>query len=113
MAVDLAALNALTRQFGVDRANLDDEQNRLKTNYRQVLDNLKDTSQQGFGNLSVGMADQGLTHSGIAVQEGTRLANSYNNAGAQAGNTMALNLATIARKRLEQEAEFNAQRGLL
>lgn len=113
MAIDVAALNALTRQFGSDRATLDEEENRSRTNYRNVLDQMKDASTKGFAGLNQNMSDQGLLHSGVGLQENAKLANQFNTAGQQAGNAQALDLSSIARRRLEAEAEFNAQKGLM
>lgn len=113
MPIDPAALNALTAQWAALKAEMDDSENRTKINYNNALDNLRRQNLTNTGNLSVGMADRGLTHSGIAAQEGMRVQDDFNRQNALRTQQHQLALATIARKRLEADANYNAQRALL
>ena len=110
MAIDYAALNALTTEWGANKAQLDDNENRLRINYNNVLDRMKrelGTSREG---LSENLADRGMTHSGPAVKANIEMQETYNRAGAEAAQKQNLDLATIARKRLEMDQGLNSQR---
>lgn len=112
MAVDMAALNALTAQWQAARADLDDSENRSKINYNNLLDQMRRSQLRGAGKLSVGMADRGLTHSGIAAQSQMKLQDEYNRNQGLAAQQQELALSTVARKRLEADAQYNASKGL-
>lgn len=113
MPIDPAALNALTAQWAALKAEMDDSENRSKINYNTALEDLRRKNLTNAGNLSVRMADRGLTHSGIAAQEGISLQDDLNRQNAIRTQQHQLALATIARKRLEADANYNAQRALL
>jgi hypothetical protein len=113
MPLDPAALNALTNQWAIDRANLDDQENRSRINYQQALEKMRRQNDEASGNLSVGMADRGLGQSGIRMGGMIKQQDAYNQAQGTAAQSNTLDLATIARKRLEADAAYNAQRALL
>lgn len=110
MAIDYAALNALTTEWGANKADLDDRENRLRINYNNVLDRMKRELGQNQTSLSENLADRGMTHSGAAAKSAMEMRETYNRAGAEAAQTQNLDLATVARKRLEADQALNAQR---
>jgi hypothetical protein len=113
MAIDQAALNALSAQWGATRAQLDDDENRLRINYNNVLDKMKRDYKTGAGTLHENMSDRGLLQSGPSIGKDIELKENANRAGAQASEKQNLDLATIARRRLEAEEQYNSQRLLL
>jgi len=54
-----------------------------------------------------------MRHSGAAAKQEMDLTTAYNTAGAQAAQTQNIDLASIARKRLEQDQAYNTQKLLL
>lgn len=109
MAVDQAALNALTLQWGRQKADLDDQENRYRINYNNVLDKMKRTYDETALKGKEASADRGMVHSGPTMGAQMELAGEYNRQGGQAAQDMNTNLATIARRRLEADAEYNNQ----
>ena len=110
MAIDYAALNALTTEWGANKADLDDRENRLRINYNSVLDRMKRELGNNQTSLTENLADRGMTHSGAAAKSNIEMQDTYNRAGAEAAQTQNLDLATIARKRLELDQGLNSQR---
>ena len=113
MAIDYAALNALTQQWGANKAQLDDTENRTRINYNNVLDKMKTELGQHKTSLSENLSDRGILHSGAAVKSGIDMQTAYNTASSQAAQKQELDLATLARKRLEQDQAYNTQKILL
>lgn len=113
MAIDYAAINALTSEWGANKAQLDENENRLRINYNNVLDRMKRELGTNRETSAVGLADRGMTHSGAAVQQGMDLTSAFNRAGAQTAEKQNIDLASIARKRLEQDQAYNTQKLLL
>lgn len=113
MAIDMAALNALTQQWQATRADLDDSENRSRINYNNLLDQMRRSQMQGAEKMQVNMADRGLAQSGIAAQGQIKLQDEYNRNQGLAAQQQALALSTVARKRLEAENQYNASKGLL
>jgi hypothetical protein len=113
MTLNPAALNALTTQWAIDRANLDDQQNKTNVNYQNILDKLRRQHTEASGTMQVGLADRGMTHSGPALKSHVNLADEANRAQGLASQEYNMALATLARKRLEADAAMNAQKGLL
>jgi hypothetical protein len=106
VAVDQAALNALTLQWGRTKADLDDQENRYRINYNNVLDKMKGTYEDTALRGREASADRGLTHAGPTMKAQMDLSTEFNKQGAQAAQDMNTNLATIARRRLEQDQDF-------
>lgn len=113
MAIDPAALNALTAQWAAVKADLDDSQNRTKINYNNALDNLRRQNLKGMGGIAVNMADRGLGQSGIRGQQEIQQQDEFNRQSGLRAQQQELALATIARKRLEADAAYNAQKVLM
>lgn len=109
MAIDQAALNALTLQWGRNKADLDDQENRYRINYNNVLDKMKGVYDETALKGKEQSADRGMTHAGPTMGAQMDLASEYNKQGGQAAVEMNTNLATIARKRLEQDQEYQNQ----
>ena len=101
MAIDQAALNALTLQWGRQKADLDDQENRYRINYNNLLDKMKGVYDETALKGKEQGADRGMTHSGPQMKGEMDLATEYNKQGAQAAQDANTNLATIARRRLE------------
>ena len=112
MAVDPAVLNALTLQYGRTTADLDDQENRYRINYNNVLGK----GQREYDKLSVknltGFSDRGMLHSGPALQSHVDLRQDYDRTMAEAAQTQNLNLATIARRRLESQQDLKKNQAL-
>lgn len=113
MAIDPAALNALTAEWAASKADLDDKENRQRINYNNSLDQLRRANKTNMGRVGVNMADRGLAQSGIRGQAEIKLQDEFNRANAQQAQAQALDLSTIARKRLEADALYNSQRVLM
>lgn len=113
MALDPAALNALTAQWAGIKAELDDSENRTKINYNNAIDQLRRQNRQQMGTISVNASDRGMTHSGIHGQTQMRQQDEFNRANAKSAQQQQLALSTIARKRLQADAEYRAQQALL
>jgi hypothetical protein len=110
MAIDQAALNALTLQWGRQKADLDDQENRYRINYNNVLDKMKRTYDETALKGKEASADRGMVHAGPTMKGQMDLAGEYNRQGSQAAQGMNTNLATIARKRLETDQEYESQK---
>ena len=113
MAVDYAALNALTSQWGANKAAMDDQENRLRINYNNVLDRMKRELGTNRTTAAEGLADRGIRQSGAAVKTEMDMTEAYNRAGAESAQKQNLDLATIARKRLEADQAYNTQKLLM
>jgi hypothetical protein len=113
MPLDAAALNALRTQWAIDKANLDDQQNKLGINYNTIKDKLKRQLKDSSGQLAVNMADTGMRHSGASVQQNVKLGSDYARSSGDAATQMNSTMATIARKKLEADASYRAQKALL
>ena len=113
MAIDYAAINALTSQWGANKANMDDQENRLRINYNNVLDKMK----RGLGESQVktneSMADRGILQSGASAKAQMDMRETFNRSAAQTAEKQNLDLATIARKRIEADTAYNTQKLLL
>jgi hypothetical protein len=113
VAIDYAALNALTSQWGANKAQLDDSENRLRINYNNVLDRMKRELGTHQTSLGEGLADRGLTHSGPAVKANIDMREAFNRSSAETAQKQNLDLTTIARKRLEEDQAYNTQKLLM
>jgi hypothetical protein len=113
MAIDYAQLNALTHEWGQNRAQLDENENRLRINYNNVLDKMKRKLGESRTTLKEGLADRGMTHSGPGIKSGMDLTTSFNIGAGEAAQRQNLDLASIARRRLEQDSAYNSQRIIL
>ena len=109
MAIDQAALNALTAAWGAQKAALDDSANRYRTNYNTAINDLKRQKAKSTTSLGENMADRGLQQSGVAAKELTTQTADYNRARQQRAQQQALNLGSIARKRLEADVAYKTQ----
>lgn len=110
MATQQTSLNVLLRKFGADRAALDMEENRTRSQYGMTNEDLIRNQGLRTRGFSEQMADRGRAHSGAAVKGNLELqetANRENQRAAMAAND---SLANIARKRLEAQYAFDAAR---
>jgi|SRR5215510_2011830 len=110
--VNPTILNALMLKWKRDRANLDDQQNRQRINYNNALDKMKRTYQDTNLKNTEGFSDRGMLHSGAALASGAKLRGEYNRQQGEAATQQNLNLATIARRRLETDQEYNINKTL-
>ena len=105
--VNPAIINALTLKWGKAKADLDDQQNRTRINYNSAIDkmgrNYTDTELKN----RQGLSDRGMLHSGPALQSGVKLQDEYTRQQSEAGTMYNTNLATIARRRLETDQEYD------
>lgn|SRR5688500_6988703 len=113
MAVDIAALNALTAQWAAAKADLDDSENRTKINYNNAIDQMRRQNTQSIGGIGVQMADRGLAQSGIRGQSEIKQQDDFNRAQALRAQQQQLALSTVARKRLEADQAYNTQKVLM
>lgn len=113
MAIDYAAINALTSNWGAQKAQFDDSENRLRINYNNVLDKMKRDLGTNQTKLSESMADRGMLQAGASAKAQMDMRDTFNRGAAQAAEKQNLDLATIARKRLEADTAYNTQKILL
>lgn len=107
--VNPAVLNALTLKWGRDKANLDDQENRYRINYNSALDKMRRTYDDTSRSSSEGFADRGMLQSGPNLAQTTKMRDLYNRQQGEAGTAFNTNLATLARRRLEADAEYKNQ----
>jgi len=112
MPIDPMAIDELYRKYMYGRLADDEEANAARTVYRDSLQSLQKNRKESLQGLSYNMADRGLTHSGINMQEGLNTNATYDTGQTQLGNTMTSTLARIAKKRLLDDAEYNRQRAM-
>ena len=113
MAIDYAAINALTSEWGANKAQLDENENRKRINYNSVLDRMKRELGDSREASSVNLADRGMTHSGAAAEQQMDLTSAFNRSAAETAQVQNIDLASIARKRLEQDQAYNTQKLLM
>lgn len=113
MAIDLAALNALTSEWSANKAAMDDQENRLRINYNNILGKMKRDLGDTRVKTQESLADRGMVQSGAAVKSNMDLTEAFNRSSAQAAEKQNLDLATIARKRLEADQAYNTQKILM
>ena len=108
--VNPAVLNALTLKWSQQRANLDDQQNRQKINYNSALDKMKRVYDDTELKNREGFSDRGMLQSGPALANQTKLHGEYARQQGDATQTRNTNLATIARRRLENDQAYKSNR---
>ena len=109
-AVNPAVLNALTLKWGRDKANLDDQQNRMRINYNSALGKMQRNYDDTALRNSQGLSDRGMLHSGPALASGAKLRGELTRQQGEAAQMQNTNLATIARRRLETDQEYNTNK---
>lgn len=107
--VNPAVLNALTLKWGRDKADLDDQENRYRINYNSALDKMRRTYDDTSKQSVEGFADRGMLQSGPSLVQTTKLRDLYNRQQGDAATMQNTNLATLARRRLELDAEYKNQ----
>ena len=110
MPVNPVVLNALTLNWNRERANLDDQENRYRINYNSALDKMRRTYDDTALRSQEGFSDRGMLHSGASLAQTAKLRDNYNRAQSDASIGLNTNLATLARRRLETDAEYNNQK---
>ena len=105
--INPALLNALTLKWGRTKADLDDQQNRRKINYNSALDKMRRNYDKTAIQSRVGFADRGMLHAGPSMQNQVDLRDEYNRQQGEATQLLNTDLATIARRRLETDQEYN------
>ena len=110
VATNPAILNALTLKWGKEKANLDDQENRYRINYNSALDKMQRSYTDTDLSNREGLSDRGMLHSGPALATGTKLRDDYNRQQTQAGTLMNTNLATLARRRLETDQDYETNK---
>jgi hypothetical protein len=110
--MDPADVLNLYNQYSSGLAGYQDEENKTRINYQSALDTLRKRRRQDINTLAVGAADRGLTHSGANLKTNLDLNEGYNTAEADTGRNYADTLASLARRKLQSEADFNLQRSL-
>ena len=108
--VNPAVLNALTLKWGRDKANLDDQDNRSRINYNSALEKMGRNYQDTELKNRQGLSDRGMIHSGPALQSGVKLNDEYTRQRGEAGTAFNTNLATLARRRLETDQEYETNK---
>lgn len=110
MPINPAVLNALTLQWGKQKADLDDQENRYRINYNSALDKMRRSYNDVELQAREGLSDRGMLQSGPALATAAKLRDEYNRQQGEAATMMNTNLATIARKRLEADTEYGTQK---
>jgi hypothetical protein len=106
-AVNPAVLNALTLKYKRDTADLDDQQKRYRINYNSALDKMRRTHDDTQLKNRESFADRGMFHSGAALATRSKLGEEYARQKGEAGEAHRMNLATVARRRLQSGQELN------
>jgi hypothetical protein len=82
----------------------------MRINYNSALDKM----QRGYQDTELrgreGLADRGMLQSGPGLQSGVKLRGEYNRQQADAGTSYTTNLATIARRRLLADQDYNSNK---
>jgi hypothetical protein len=108
--INPALLNSLTLKWGREKAELDDQQNRTRINYNSALDKMR----RNYGDVELkgreGLSDRGMLQSGPALQSGVKLQDEYNRQQSDAGQAYTTNLATIARRRLLTDQDYESNK---
>ena len=104
--VNPAVLNALTLKWGRAKADLDDQENRYRINYNNALRKMGQVYTDTDLKNREGFADRGMLQSGPALASSTKLRGEYNQQQADTTQMQNTNLATIARRRLEADQEY-------
>lgn len=112
MPADPMTIDELYRKYMYGRLADDEEANAARTTYRDSLQTLQKNRKESLQGLGYRMADSGLTHSGINLNEGMKTNADYDQGQTTLGNTMTSTLARIAKKRLLDDAEYNRQRAM-
>jgi hypothetical protein len=104
--VNPAVLNALTLQYRRNTADLDDQENRYRINYNNVLtDGQREFDTAAKKNLT-GFSDRGMLHAYPAQESQINLRQDYDRTMGRAAQAHQLNLSTIARRRLEAQQDL-------
>lgn len=109
MATNPAVLNALVFEHGRMKADLDDQENRYRINYNTALRKMQENYEDTEETNRVGFSDRGMLHSGASIENQMDLKKSDTQNRADAAQELNTNLATIARRRLEADQEFQTQ----
>src|SRR5262245_34170386 len=104
--INPAVLNALTLKYKRDTMELDDQQNRYRINYNSALDKMRRTYEDTDLKNRQGLADRGMLHSGASLASQTKLRDEYNRQQNETGIAHEMNLATLARRRLQSQEEL-------
>lgn len=103
-------LNALFRQISNDMIDLDQTEADQKRGREVMRRQMGDQRKTDLRSLAARMASQGLSHSGINLENNVDLNKAYDQAGIEADAQLQNNLATIARKRLNAQTSLNEAR---
>ena len=110
MAINPAALNALVFDYGRKKADIDDQENRYRITYNTALRKMDENYEETEEKNRIGFADRGRLHSGASIENQMDLKSSDLQNRADAAQSLNTNLATLARKRLESDQEFETQK---
>lgn len=110
MPVNPAVLSALTLDWSRKKAQLDDQENRRRINYNSALDKMRRNYDDTSASNLQGFSDRGMLHSGASLATGAKLRDAYNRGQGETGLAFNTDLATIARRRQEEDSAYNMQR---
>lgn len=105
-------VDTLYRQYMYGRITDDEDENKARTDYQSALGDLQSNRRRSMRDLAVNAADRGMTHAGPTLQTGLDTNAQYDKGQTQLGQTMASELARIAKKRLVDDSNYNMQRAL-
>lgn len=108
--VNPAVLNALVFDYGRKKADLDDQENRRRINYNSALDKMRRNYQDVELRNRTGFSDRGMIHSGASIANQMKLKEEDARQQSEASLGLTTDLATLARRRLETEQEFQNQK---
>lgn len=109
-AINPAALNALVFDYGRKKADIDDQENRYRINYNTALRKMTENYEDVEETNRTGFSDRGMLHSGASIENQMDLKKDDLQQRADASQNLNTNLATLARKRLEADQEFETQK---
>ncbi len=106
-------LQKLMKQLGVNLANYDYEEQGKRRGYNNSVVGIKEKKGSSLFNSSAGMADRGLTQSGVALQQATDISKAADKDLGTAAQGLSSDLSALARKRLTAQSDFNLRKAEL
>jgi len=107
--VNPAVLNALVFQHGKTAADLDDQENRRRISHDTAIGKMQRNYQDVEETNRTGFSDRGMLHAGASVKNQMELQEDLTRNKSEAGTSLATDLATIARRRLENTQDLKNQ----
>jgi len=103
-------LHGLYKALGLNLAGLDYEEQDKRRGLETNLVNAAKTRTNALRSSSIDMADRGMTQSGVALQQATKVNMAGDENVAQLNQGFQGDLSSIARKRVQAESDYNLKK---